>query len=263
MCLLSVSLPCEAYVDKHPRDRYLTVFGRKPVREALTQSRLSFGELLIDRRLKRDAVADIVKVAELRGIKPIYCEQKKVNRRSRSPKQDQGVALDIETPQVQQLAHWGRLRKDGDLLITDGVSTPGNVGMMIRSAAAAGMSGLVLPERNCPRLGPLVIKASAGTVFHCPILKSEDTEGAIKVLKNAGWHICALDARGSAELFTMTAHRRTAWVLGNETDGISEPVRDLVDTWVSIPMAAGVESLNVAMAASIVAFETVRRKRLD
>ena len=246
-------------MDKHPRDRYLTIVGRKPVLEALQRSDLQYGELLIDRKLKKNALTDILNGAKVKGIKPIFCELKKVNRRSKNPKQDQGVALDIETPLIDQLDAWSRLHKNGTLLVADGVSTPGNVGMMIRSAAAAGLSGLVLPEHNCPRIGPLVVKASAGTIFHCPVLKTTDAASGIQCLKAAGWHICALDARGENQLFQMNVKPRTAWVLGNETHGISDAVVPLVDTWVSIPMAAGVESLNVAMSATIVAFDSVRR----
>jgi 23S rRNA (guanosine2251-2'-O)-methyltransferase len=247
-------------MDKHPRDRYLTVVGRKPVLEALEQKGHTFGELLIDRRLKREAVREILDSAHNANVKPTFCDIKKVNRRSRSPKQDQGVALDIETPNVTQLSDWTRLNKDGVLFIPDGVTTPGNVGMMIRSLAAAGLSALVLPERNTPKLGPLMIKASAGTAFQCEILKAPDTLSAIDTLKAAGWHICALDARGKSQVFTMDIPPRTAWVFGNETQGISPAVTPHVDEWVNIPMAAGVESLNVAMSATVVAFEHVRRQ---
>ena len=247
-------------MDKHPRDRFLTVVGRKPVLEALQTGGLTFGDLLVDRRLRKQGLAELLDAAHTKGIKPTFCDIKKVNRRSKSPKQDQGVALDIETPLVDQLENWSRLNKDGSLLVADGVSTPANVGMMIRSAAAAGLSGLVLPERHSPSIGPLVIKASAGTIFHCPILKAHDAASALHCLKEAGWHICALDAGGSNQLFEMVIPRRTAWVLGNESNGISADASTLVDTWVSIPMAAGVESLNVAMSATIVSFEMVRRQ---
>ena len=247
-------------IDKHPRDRFLTVVGRKPVVEALEQTNLCFGELLIDRRLKKETVHEILEAAHRVSVKPIFCDIKKVNRRSRSPKQDQGVALDIETPNVAQLTDWTRLNKDGVIFIPDGVTTPGNVGMMIRSLAAAGLSAMVLPERNTPRLGPLMIKASAGTAFHCEIVKAPDTLTAIGVLKAAGWHICALDARGESQLYAMEIKARTAWVFGNETQGISPEVSAHIDEWVNIPMAAGVESLNVAMSATVVAFENVRRQ---
>ncbi len=246
-------------MDKHPRDRFLTVVGRKPVLEALEQRNLTFGELLIDRRLKKDTVRDILEAARKVQVKPTFCDIKKVHRRSRTPKQDQGVALDIETPNVAQLTDWTRLDKDGVVFIPDGVTTPSNVGMMIRSLAAAGLSALVLPERNTPRLGPLMIKASAGTAFHCEILKASDTVSALKILKASGWHICALDARGTSQLFTMKIPARTVWVFGNETQGVSTEAAEHVDEWVNIPMTADVESLNVAMSATVVAFENVRR----
>lgn len=245
---------------KHPRDQYFTVFGRRPVLEALERAGLVYGELLVDRRLKQDTLRDILHAAQKAAVKPIYCDIKKVNRRSRSPKQDQGVALDIESPNVNQLEQWSRIDRDGVLFIPDGVTTPANIGMMIRSVAAAGLSALVLPERNSASLGPLVMKASAGTAFHCEILKATDTASAVRLLKANGWHICGLDARGQSQLYRMTVPKRTVWIFGNESTGLSTEVHPLIDEWVNIPMAAGVESLNVAMSATLVAFENVRRQ---
>ena len=93
-------------MDKHPRDRFLTIVGRKPVLEALQKRDLHYGELLIDRKLRKESIGGILDAAKAQNIKPIFCDQKKVHRRSKSPKQDQGVALDIETPLIEQLEHW-------------------------------------------------------------------------------------------------------------------------------------------------------------
>ena len=246
---------------KHPRDKYLTVFGRKPVIEALNDGALKFGELLVDRQLNRKNLGHLLESAQNAGVKPVYCAAKKVHMRSKNTAQDQGVALDIETPQVEQLSDWSRLNADGALFLPDGVNTPANLGMMIRSTSAAALSGLVLPLKGCPGLTPLVVKASAGTVFHTTILKSASSEDAVRTLKSNGWCIYGLDSRGNSDLFTMTMSPRSVWVFGNETNGLSPEVSQLVDHWVSIPMAAGVESLNVAMSATVVAFEQVRRRR--
>jgi 23S rRNA (guanosine2251-2'-O)-methyltransferase len=111
-------------MDKHPRDRFLTVVGRKPVLEALEQKGHVFGELLIDRGLRKETTQDILDAARRADVKTVFCDIKKVNRRSRSPKQDQGVALDIETPNVAQLGDWTRLNKDGVLFMPQRVLAP-------------------------------------------------------------------------------------------------------------------------------------------
>ena len=103
------------------------------------------------------------------------------------------------------------------------------------------------------------MKASAGTAFHCEILKAPDTVSAVRLLKANGWHICGLDARGDSQLYRMVIPKRTVWIFGNESTGLSADVKPLIDEWVNIPMAQ-VESLNVAMSATLVAFENVCRQ---
>jgi 23S rRNA (guanosine2251-2'-O)-methyltransferase len=133
--------------------------------------------------------------------------------------------------------------------------------MIIRSATAAGIDGIVVPRRGVASIDPLVVKASAGVAFRAPILKTFTAAEAVAALKHGGFHVVGLDARGDDDLFTAHLPEPVAFVLGSETAGLGPDVADLVDTWVSIPMAGGVESLNVAAAAAVVCFELVRRSR--
>ncbi len=147
------------------------------------------------------------------------------------------------------------------MLVLDGLTTPANVGMILRTATAAGLDGIVVPRRGVASIDPLVVKASAGVAFRAPILKAFTAGEAVAALKQRGFHVVGLDADGDDDLFTAHLPEPVAFVLGSETAGLSPDVADLVDTWVSIPMAAGVESLNVAAAGAVVCFELVRRAR--
>jgi 23S rRNA (guanosine2251-2'-O)-methyltransferase len=148
------------------------------------------------------------------------------------------------------------------VLVLDGVTTPANVGMILRSATAAGIDGVVVPRKGVASLDPLVVKASAGVAFRAPILKAHTASEAVSSLKDNGFHVIGLDAGGDDNLFSAQLPEPVAFVLGSETAGLGRDVARLVDTWVSIPMAAGVESLNVSAAAAVVCFELVRRARL-
>jgi 23S rRNA (guanosine2251-2'-O)-methyltransferase len=103
-------------------------------------------------------------------------------------------------------------------------------------------------------LGPLVIKASAGTVFRAPIIHCDELDHALPQLKRAGFGVAMLEAGATQSLFDYQPFAPTVFVFGSESDGVSQGTRELTDTRVSIPMQNGVESLNVAVTAALVAF---------
>jgi 23S rRNA (guanosine2251-2'-O)-methyltransferase len=126
--------------------------------------------------------------------------------------------------------------------------------MIIRSAVAAGVDGLLYPKKGVAALGPLVIKASAGTVFRAPLILSDALGPALQTLKNEGYAISTLEASAPQSLFSYRAPARTVFVLGGETSGVSDAVTQLADQRLAIPMSNEVESLNVAVTAALVAF---------
>jgi 23S rRNA (guanosine2251-2'-O)-methyltransferase len=122
------------------------------------------------------------------------------------------------------------------------------------------VDGIVVPRRGVAGIDPLVIKASAGVAFHAPVLRCASAGEAASALRGAGYPVYALDAGARRSVFTADLPERAAFVLGGETAGVSEEVRAFVNRWVSIPMAPGVESLNVSSAAAVLCFELVRRR---
>ena len=146
------------------------------------------------------------------------------------------------------------------VLVLDRVHNPANVGMILRSAVAAGIDGVVIPRAGTARVGPVAIKASAGVAFHAPIVNCETTIEAIDALRVERFTVVGLDASGDEDLFDMAMPERVALVVGNETDGLSPTVREQLDACVRLPLAAPVESLNVACLATVVSFELARRQ---
>lgn len=247
----------------HPRDRYITVFGRKPVLEALGDDRLEVDKVLLARGARGPVVQQIQAAAKARGLKVDRRDDKQINRISRSARHDQGAVCDVIAPRMEALETYLDRDERGPLLLLDAVHNPANVGMVLRAATAAGMHGVILPRLGCPDVGPLVIKASAGVAFRSPILRCPSALHAAEALIERGYSLVGLRGDEAEDLYDAQLDPTAVFVLGNETEGVSGGVAKLISQWVRIPMANGVESLNVATAGAVVAFEIARRGRAN
>lgn len=247
--------------DISPKDRFITVYGRNPVHEVLLDPELHVDKVVIAEGAHGPGIKEIQHAAKRRGLTVQRASAERVKKLAGNGRQDQGVFADVAAPRMLPLdvaLAEGTLRR---VLVLDGITTPANVGMILRTATAAGIDGIVVPRRGVASIDPLVVKASAGVAFKAPILKAFTAEEAVRDLKQAGFRIVGLDAMGQDDLFAAHLPEPVAFVLGSETAGHGAEVAAQVDTWVSIPMAADVESLNVSAAAAVVCFELVRRAR--
>ncbi len=251
--------PSNTYQDKKAFfDRVLTVYGRKAVLEVLQDATLQCHALhLADSNSEKGIVAEIKHLAESRSIPVNIHSRIELSRISKNGKQDQGVAMDIICPSFNTLEHYlsSLPRRSGlRLLALDGINNPQNLGMILRSAAAGRIDGIIWSRRGNAALGPLVIKASAGTVYRAPLLLCQDLPEALSQCKAAGMAVCTLEANAQHTLFDYRNDASIVYVLGNETEGVSRAVSALADTALAIPMRNGVESLNVAVTASLIAY---------
>jgi 23S rRNA (guanosine2251-2'-O)-methyltransferase len=241
----------------------VTVFGRMPVLEALDDERVAVRRVLVARTARGDSVDDILAAAARRGLKVARVAPEKVTRVSGNGRHDQGVVAEVAAPSLDDLDDWlSRLGSGApaSVVVLDGVTNPANVGMIVRTVTAAGLHGLVLPSAGSPEVGPLVIKASAGVAFDAPIQRCATAREGVGALAAAGFTVYGLRGDDATTIYDADLADRAAFVLGNETQGISPAVGERVDTWLSLPLHNGVESLNVASAAAVVAYELVRRR---
>jgi len=134
------------------------------------------------------------------------------------------------------------------------VTNPQNLGMIIRSVTASPAYGLLLPSKGSAALSPLVIKASAGTAFKGNILSCNDLEKTLQEFQKRGFKLCTLTSYNAKPIIEFDSNEPTIFILGNETHGVRQSIMDMSDYRISIPMNNGVESLNVAVPAALVAF---------
>ncbi len=246
---------------RSPKDTFITVYGRKPVQEALADERLRVDKVIVADGLAGGPIREILDAARARRVPVQRASAQRVKVLAGNGRHDQGVLADVVAPRMAPVEEFLAELPPGPaaVLVLDRLTNPANVGMILRSATAAGLDGVLLPRRGLPSIDPLVVKASAGVAFRAPVLRSATVEDGVAALVAAGFAAYGLDAGGAA-LPDAPLADRVALVLGNETHGLSESVRPLLTGLLGIPMHAGVESLGVASAGAVAAFELARRR---
>lgn len=242
-------------------DSLLTIYGRKPVLEAVQDPLLRIYKLHIADSNKPAAIlSEITQWAQKREIPIEYHDKKSLSRISKNGKQDQGIAADIQLHKQQTLKAFINKpsRSNYRLIALDRITNPQNLGMIIRSVCAGQIDGLIIPQKGCAALSSLVIKASTGTIFKAPLLTCQSLTQGLRQLKDQGTTICSLSSHAKTSLFEYNAIGPVVYVLGNETEGVASEVFALTDQELTIPMNNDVESLNVAITAALIAFNDMR-----
>lgn len=233
-------------------EKIITLYGRNVVVEVLEDESIEIAKIHMADSNKTDGnIATILSHAKRRGIEIAYHSKAALSRISKNAKQDQGVAIDIKAPSHQNAKEILKLSAY-NIIALDGIQNPQNLGMIIRSCAAGKVDGIILPKRSSAKISPLVIKASAGTLFRLPIYYCDTLESILPELSDA--NIYRLSSHAKSSLYDIKPAKKSIFVLGNESEGVSKEIEKLCTDSVVIPMQRGVESLNVAVTASLIAF---------
>jgi TrmH family RNA methyltransferase len=140
------------------------------------------------------------------------------------------------------------------VVVCDRVSDPGNLGTILRSAEAAGVGGIVLITGSVDPFNPKVVRASAGALFHVPVV----ADVALQDLQHLGLPLVGTSSHQGAAYTEADLTAPFALVMGSEAHGVDPQIP--IDSWISIPHAGRAESLNVAMATTVVVFEAARQR---
>jgi TrmH family RNA methyltransferase len=152
------------------------------------------------------------------------------------------------------------LARDGLVVVGVALADPGNVGTLLRSAEASGAAAIVLSAGSVDAYNPKVVRASAGAIFGVPVIEGWSAVEALDALQQQGRRRLAADARSGTPYDAVDFCTPTAVVLGNEAHGLPSDLDAHLDGTVTVPMHGAAESLNVAMAGSILCFESARQR---
>ena len=179
------------------------------------------------------------------------------------------AACDTKTPQgvlcmVQQYHY--RLedllkKKNPLLMILENLQDPGNLGTILRTAEGAGVDGVVLSKESVDIYNPKTIRSTMGSIFRVPFYITEDLHGTLGQLQEKGIRVYAAHLEGSVCYDEPDYTGGTAFLIGNEGNGLTAETAKLADTYIRIPMGGQLESLNAAMAAGILMYEASRQRR--
>ncbi len=176
----------------------------------------------------------------------------------------QGCVAEVEPPREYRESELpGLLHAVDDpwVLALDQVQDPHNLGACLRSAAAAGVTAVIAPRKRAAGLTASARKVAAGAAERVPFVPVTNLSRALKRLQDDGFWVVGLDGTADTPLYDADLPSPLVWVAGGEAKGIRELTAKHCDLLVAIPMAAGMESLNVSVATGIALFETVRQRR--
>lgn len=145
-------------------------------------------------------------------------------------------------------------------LYLDGLQDPGNLGTIIRSAHAAGAGGILLGRNTVDPYSDKVLRGSMGSIFYLPIFS--DGEAMLHDFQKEGYRLAVTSLEATKSIYEEDLTRKLILVIGNEGSGVSKEVQDKAEVLLKIPMPGGAESLNAAVAASVILFEQVRQTQV-
>ncbi len=238
------------------------VEGRHAVRELLLAGKRRVREVyIIDDLDQADILEDIVELAFEASV-PVRHVSRRHFALEALTESHQGVlarAAELTEFDLDTLA----AVPGAFLLVLDGITDPGNLGAILRTAECAGISGVVLPRHRAVQITPTVTKTAAGAIEHLDMALVGGIPAALTRLTELGVITIGLEAGAMTSIFDVSIGPDTsvALVLGAEGTGLSRLTRERVDTLASIPMAGRLNSLNVAMAGAVACFEVLRRRK--
>lgn len=241
------------------------VEGRQAVRELLLAGRRKVIEVLIAAEQdENEILSDIADLARDLGVPCREISRPKFGQLART-EAPQGVlakAKPLPELDLEELTASGSGRPAPFLVAVDGVTDPGNLGALLRSAECAGVTGVVLPRHRAVHVTPTVTKAAAGAVEYLPMAVVGGLPTAITQMQEAGITVIGLDMGGQSlyDLDPRATSGGVCLVLGAEGAGLSRLVRQRCDVVASLPLVGTLSSLNVAAAAAVAVYEITRRR---
>lgn len=239
------------------------IIGINPVEGALANDPTRVREVLIEQGARNPRLSSLGDEAKRLGV-PVHARPRAMLDKVSGDARHQGVVAAYEAPpplsdhDLPGLTE--RAGANAFFLVLDGVTDPHNLGACLRSAAAAGVTAVIVPRDRAVGITPVVRRASAGAADRVPLVAATNLARTLRVLKDAGVWLTGLAGDADKSLYEMDLKGPVALVLGSEGEGMRRLTREACDHVARIPMPGVAESLNVSVAAGIVLFEAVRQR---
>ena len=189
---------------------------------------------------------------------PVYILKDEIFDSLSDTKTPQGIMAVVEEKRYSA----EKVIEKGDFFILcEEIKDPGNLGTIIRTADACGASGVFLTKGSVDLYSGKVLRSTMGSIFHLPIIQNTDMENIMSLFKAKGIFTMGAHLQGQKTPYETDLKKPLAILIGNETKGLSDKISSLSDSLVKIPMPGRAESLNAAVAASILMYETLRQRR--
>lgn len=238
------------------------IIGRNPVLEAIKSGR-SIDKILIKKGKYEGSVISVVKKAKEAGIIIQEVDRAKLDALADGGNH-QGVIAYVSAHDyvsVDDILKKARDRGEAPfVIICDKITDPHNLGAIIRTANCAGAHGVIIPKRGSAGLNSIAAKTSAGAVEYTGVARVTNISDTVEKLKKQGMWIAAADMDGQ-DMYSADLTGAIGIVVGSEGDGVSRLVKERCDFVVSIPMCGEINSLNASVAAGVLMYEVLRRRK--
>ena len=253
-------------MSRREEPRAEVLFGVHPVTEAIEAGRRAIDRVLVAREGGTRSLGRLLRAAREKGVPVTYLPREILARKVGSRAVHQGVAAVVSAAayaDAEALLAAAAADPAALLLVLDGLDDPRNLGAILRTAAAAGVRGVLLGADEAVGLSPTVAKTSAGAIEKVPVARDRHLRKHLEGLRAGGFRVVALDPRGPNGWDSECYLGNVVVVAGGEARGIRRGILEVADSRIALPLSAGIESLNVSVAVGAVLFEAVRQRRAE
>ncbi len=237
------------------------IYGRNPVCETVIAKAKSVSKVFIKNSIPPNSYLNLVSNCKKNLVPFTIVPEKKIEKLV-GKVNHQGFVAQLTSLEYTEFFDWIEdvdLIENPSVLLLDGIEDPHNFGAILRTAAAAGISAVIVPSQFQAPLNATVFKTSAGTAGRIPVIRVQNSVQGFKDLKLAGFKICALDSAANSSIWDANFDTPTAFIIGNEGRGVSTKLLKMADYTLMLPMENNVESLNASVTAALVCYEWKRK----
>jgi 23S rRNA (guanosine2251-2'-O)-methyltransferase len=238
------------------------IYGRNPIIEALINRPNEVEKVFIKNSIQLNSIDGLADLISKNSIPVSKVPQIKIQNLV-GRVNDQGIVALLSQISYTNFFDWISeldLQSNPAVVLLDGIEDPYNFGAILRSAVAAGISAVLVPTQKQAPVNATVFKTSSGTAGRIPIIRVHDINQGIKDLELAGFKIYGLDGNSKRSFWETEFNTPTAFLIGNEGEGIDRKILKKTSETLRIPMVNNVESLNASVSAALICYEWARKR---